>query len=274
MLGVSPAFFFSLYTTDFKPMDYLKGFEKLRELGLSIYQPEIFKEEYIGLWEEQASLVHDAAFREGLTASQFVAHFMLNTLSCDTELFSDHGIEEFRHTMEAASVFTETHTVTIPLAAYTTDGEGYDYWTRWNRFVEKMGIYADIAAEKGFDLALEILPKSFLENTDGLLRLIADSGRKNLGFNFDSGHVANAGEVIELVPSKLCGRIFGAHIKDSGRNWIPGDGDIDWKKTIEALRAAGYDGSLDMEFPLFDMSEEKIMEEYRRGRDYLLSYDR
>ena len=66
MFGTSPAYIFSLYTTDFTVDDYIKGLHKLKAAGFDGYQGEIFAEERLPEWEKGAKRIREAADSLGM----------------------------------------------------------------------------------------------------------------------------------------------------------------------------------------------------------------
>lgn len=122
---------------------------------------------------------------------------------------------------------------------------------------------------------------------------------KNFGLNFDPSHLLfQLIDYTALVP-KFKDRIFHAHAKDaevfadklkwygifnnmvnSGHGegyWrfrMPGLGQVEWGKFIQALKDAGYDGviSIEHEDPLYEGSEEKVKEGLILGRQHLEKY--
>ncbi|MGI6432399.1 MAG: hypothetical protein ACOXZ4_00815 [Sphaerochaetaceae bacterium] len=104
MIGVSPAFFFSLFSTDFTPQDYIEGISRLQALGFDAYQLEIYHQSSLHTWEDQAATVASHAQRKGLQASQFVAHFLLESTADSESLVSDVGLQEMERVCSLLSI--------------------------------------------------------------------------------------------------------------------------------------------------------------------------
>ena len=270
MIGVSPAFFFSLYTTGFTSGEYCKGLDILARLGFEAYQPEVYNKEKLPEWLDNARCRYGKGCSLGLVPTQFVAHFMIDTTDSDSTLFSDIGIDEMYDIIDIVSCFKDVDTITIPIGPYLLEKK-LSYMDRWKRLCEKISVYCDIASGAGLKIALEIIPKSLIGNTDGLIRLIDSTDKENLGLNFDTGHLFDSGEILEIVPSKLRGRIWGTHLKDVGGSVIPGRGTIDWRTVIYSLRENGYDGSLDLELALSG-TEQEICRTYLEAKKIICSY--
>ncbi len=268
MIGVSPAFFFSIYSKEFTVSDYISGISLLKGMGFSAFQPEIYFEEAIDDWRKNAKLVASAAVDNGLAASQFVAHFLIHSTENDSVLFSDYGFDQFHSVCRIVSVFSDIDTVTIPVGPFRIENHDFDFSRRWDALLRKFSEFALIAKESGFRIALEVLPGSLVGNTDALLNLIDGIGLKSIGLNFDTGHLFNSHEIIEMVPSKLNGHIFGTHIKDCGCSVIPGEGLLDFRNILSALRESGYERSIDLELAI-DGERNEIIDGYIRGRKYI-----
>ncbi|MBQ7643637.1 MAG: sugar phosphate isomerase/epimerase [Spirochaetales bacterium] len=274
MFGTSPAYIFSLYTTDFTVDDYINGLQKLKVSGFDGYQGEIFSETRLPEWEKGAKRIREAADSLGMVETQFVAHFLLMATKTEEKLFSDYGYDQFKRVIEINRILG-SNVLTLPIGGpYETSGKIYgtgEYRKTWDRFVKKISDFCDFAKDADMVLAAEIVPGSILQNTDGLLRLIADSGKDNLGLNFDTGHAWASKERIEFIPSKMGGKIFGTHLKDNytfeNLPLAPGKGNIPWRSVIAGLRENGYTGSLDLEIVT---EKDKVDSEYAFGKQYLL----
>ncbi|MCI7605275.1 MAG: sugar phosphate isomerase/epimerase [Spirochaetales bacterium] len=273
MFGVSPAYVFSVFTTDFTVSDYIQAIHKLKKSGFDGYQGEIYKKEKLSEWTKDAPELKKAANDLGMKETQFVAHFLLYATKTEDMLFSDYGYEEMKRIVEINSIL-DSSTITLPIGGpFETEGHSYgpgEYKRIWDRFVEKISTFCEIADDGNMRLAMEIVPGSILQNTDGLLRLISDSGKENLGLNFDTGHAWASKERIELIPSKLSSKVFGTHLKDNftfeNLALAPGKGNIPWKSVINGLKENGYQGSLDLEIVT---TPDLVDSEYSFGKKYL-----
>jgi len=272
MFGVSPAYFFSRYTTAFTVEDYARGFELLAAEGFKGYQPEIFTPDRIEEWERGAAALAARGTDLGLSATQFVAHFLLAATKDEAALFSDLGYREMAAVAKIAARFPGCATVTLPIAPFSfPEGRSFDTetWIRaWNRLKEKLLRLATIVESEGLRMSLEIVPGSLLGGTEGLMRLIAETGNSTIGYNFDTGHAWACKESITTLPAKLVGRIYGTHLKDNfGYENLalpPGDGSIPWKSVIEGLLRTGYRGSFDLEIACAAPND--VQTAYARGK--------
>ncbi len=134
---------------------------------------------------------------------------------------------------------------------------------------------ASFAADHGVDkLAFEMHPGFCVYNPETLLRLRDETGKDNIGANFDPSHLIWQGIDPALAIRNLRGKIYHFHAKDTAidrynraangvlsttaytdvasRPWVfrtvgYGNGEKYWKDMISALQTAGYDGAISLE---------------------------
>lgn len=274
--GVSPAYFISRFSDRFTFGEMAASLADLSASGFGAFQPEVFHTDTLDAWRTSgARAVRAAAADSGLVASQFVAHFLLHAFATPAALASDFGVVEIEKTLEGLERFPECTTLTVPVPAFApveaqalTVAACAGYHAR---LVDKLGQMLDLTERAGRRMALELIPGSLVGGVQGLLRLIAEMRRPSLGYNFDTGFAWCDREWVPLVPAQLAGRVFGTHLKDNVRDeqaLAPGQGSIPWSATIGALRASGYEGSLDIEFRC---PPETAVREYEAALDYLKS---
>lgn len=143
------------------------------------------------------------------------------------------------------------------------DAKAIPYWTEAARF----------AAEHGVRVALEAHPGFLVYNPETALRLRAATGPA-IGVNFDPSHMYWQGIDPAAAIAALGDAIFHVHAKDvtlnarniavngvldlksyrrlPERSWLFrsvgwGHDELEWKRTISALRLAGYDGAVSIE---------------------------
>ncbi len=102
--------------------------------------------------------------------------------------------------------------------------------------------------ERPVAVGLENVWNYFFAGPLDMVQFIDGLAIKNVGAYFDAGNVAIFSEPWHWI-ELLGGRIIRLHVKDFLRTgWNAGvfvnllEGSIDWKRTLDALRAAGYDG--------------------------------
>ena len=275
MFGVSPAYFFSRYTTDFTVTDYANGLDLLKDLGFRGYQLEVFHPDRLDEWLREADMLKVKSDGMGMQVTQFVAHFLLMATRNEDALMSELGLAETKKITEIVAVFPECKVITLPLAPFqhsNAEGMSNDTWNRlWDRLKAKLLSLADIVEDSGRLLALEIVPGSLLGGTEGLLRLSRETGNQTIGYNFDTGHAWSSKENIATLPAKLAGRIYGTHLKDNQGNenlaLPPGDGTIPWEAVLEGLLLNGYQGSFDLE--IASAGPKEVKDAYFRGKSYI-----
>lgn len=87
---------------------------------------------------------------------------------------------------------------------------------------------------------------------DALVELVDQAGSQALGVYYDVGNATAAGYDPARDIAILTNRIRGVHIKDrrTGGPSVPlGDGDVNFESALDALRRAGYNGTLILETP-------------------------
>ena len=276
MFGVSPAYFFSRYSTDFTVDNYINGLEWLKEHGFEGFQLEVFYKENLADWEKQASRLADASVQLGMRATQFVAHFLLYATKTPDALLSDAGIEEMKRLPEITAHFPGCTTITLPLSLFFLDSsyptlDKTQYQHFWEAYCKKLLVMDKAARAGGMRLALEIVPGSLMGGTEGFIRFIQETGNQTIGYNFDTGHAYVSKECLELIPAKLAGRIYGTHLKDNAglENFAlpPGKGTIDWTRLLSGLEKNGYRGSLDLE--IASKTPDLLFDEYLEGKAWI-----
>ncbi len=103
----------------------------------------------------------------------------------------------------------------------------------------------------GYRVALELLPRTCLGNTPKELWEIVEDFDETFGFCFDVNHMMDRIDDIPRATRLLGRRLYALHISDyfgvDEEHLLPGTGDIDWKKFIEALDEVGFKGPLNYE---------------------------
>jgi sugar phosphate isomerase/epimerase len=272
--GVSPAYFFSRFTTDFTVEEIASALPDVRMLGFKGFQLEIYHPHRIQEWKEKGPLLAKAAQKEGLIPTQFVAHFLLHSFDSETSLFSEFGKNEIRDVMDILKVFPQCRILTVPIPAFQVDPlrtySKEDYRKLHQALLQKLDYMLKIVTSEGIRMALEIVPASLVGGIAGFLQICSELKTDLLGYNFDTGHAYSSKEILALIPAQLNGRIYGTHLKDTfgvgNAAFAPGSGSISWPDLVQNLQRSGYQGSWDLEIVC---PAEKVEEEYRRGLSFL-----
>ena len=108
---------------------------------------------------------------------------------------------------------------------------------------EKLPQLADVAAEYGADICIEVLPRTCLgRDSDEILAMLAYDDR--LRVCLDTNHIFRESEVDFI--HKIGKKIATTHISDrdeiNERHWWPGEGILDWVAILDALDEIGYEG--------------------------------
>lgn len=106
--------------------------------------------------------------------------------------------------------------------------------------------------EMGVKVALEFLPRLCIGNTLADMDQILEGLNAELfGVCFDVNHIMNQYPLIPEITRKLGKRLFTTHISDYDGvdecHWLPGNGVIDWKAFVEALKEIDYQGPFNYE---------------------------
>jgi len=277
MFGVSPAFVVSMYGTRFTVDQFCDAMKVMKDIGYDGYQPEVFHKEELTNWTNGGAVkVNTTANEVGLIPTQFVAHCLMESFASPEQLFSDYGIEQLKVVLEIVKEFPACKTVVVPVGPFalnheeTMNVEDGFYIRVKERLTEKMQNYLEVISNAQLKFALEILPNSIVEGTDGFLRLCEELGSPGFGLTLDTGHAWACRELVPLLPQKLKDKILGLHICDNNsdvnKSLAPGRGTIDWKLFMHNLKLTGYKGSVDIEIIC---PPEEIRTEYAFGKNYL-----
>lgn len=117
--------------------------------------------------------------------------------------------------------------------------------------LEELAVMAREAGDGGVAILIDALyPNSFLGSPGQVGRFLSDLGASNVGWNADPAVLMSAGFDVQRAIRELGPWIRHVHIKGVRGRWpstewlLPGDGDLDCRDVVRALRAIGYDGAL------------------------------
>jgi protein FrlC len=124
----------------------------------------------------------------------------------------------------------------------TSQEQGWD-WAR--QAIIEIATHAD---DFGIEIIIEPTPEdSNIVNTcDDTIRMMQETGRKNVKLMFDTHHVIVMNEVMSDYVHKMGSDLVHIHLSDNDR-MPPGQGIGDFPGLIKALRETGFDGYLSME---------------------------
>ena len=136
---------------------------------------------------------------------------------------------------------------------------------RGARIAQRRKSLAELEAplrEAGFQLALELLPRTCLGNTAAELLAILDGFGPVFGACLDVNHLMGRIRALPDETRLLGGRLLSLHISDYDGvdecHFMPGTLNIDWPPFIRALRDVGYDGVFNYEMRLKGSPAERV----------------
>lgn len=119
----------------------------------------------------------------------------------------------------------------------------------WNRSVSVMQQAADYAARGGTRLTFEFLNRFeiyLLNSTADTARYVADVDRPNVGIHYDTFHAHIEEKDSSAAIRAHSDAITHVHISENDRS-TPGQGQVAWNATFDALASSGYDDWLTIE---------------------------
>lgn len=276
MIGVSPAYFLSLFSPNFTPDEVAQSLERIRRTGFRTLQLETFLPEQVELWDKAVcSRIKAAVQRADLEVSQFVAHHLMHYFSTVESLRSNELSSEFRRALRIAEQVHPNGIITLPQPPFELpqDHKWPVYSSLWALYLDSLDKLRDLAAEAGLTLAVEVLPGSLIGGSDGFLRMTETLGAPYIGLNLDTGHAWACKEKLELIPLKAAKYLCGTHLSDNRGNenlsLPPGAGTISWEAFFHACRMAGYHGPFDVEIRC---TPEEVDEHYLAAYRFLSQY--
>ncbi len=121
--------------------------------------------------------------------------------------------------------------------------EDYERDERMKCAKESLAELAEFADKYNAVIAVEDLPRTCLgNNSDEIKELI--SAHDSLKVCLDTNHLLNE-DVVDFI-NALKGKIITTHISDydfiNERHWLPGEGKLNWRRILDALRNIDYKG--------------------------------
>jgi sugar phosphate isomerase/epimerase len=244
--------------------DTLRGISKAAEWGFEAFEMEAIGAESLQvLWDHRQELKRHIE-RLGLTLANFVP-MLPDVVSLEASQRA-HALELFERGTELAAslgaqlVMTDSYEVPLKYAGEAPGEDPIHYgknyrvqvtpdfdWDRvWENLVSVVSRCAEMAAQHGLRLAMELRVGEAVSNSDGFLRLYEAVNRPNFGVVFDTAHLNAQKEILPLSVEKLKARIFLVHAADNdsrtNQHLALGDGTIDWVSLFQALRKHHFEG--------------------------------
>lgn len=147
-----------------------------------------------------------------------------------------------------------------------------DTASHWAYQVDSMRKILDYAKEQGVLATVENMDSDkdvvSVKYWDDLTRLFKDLGSEEKWVTLDTTHIRDTEQVLAFI--KQAGEhIAHVHLSDGTFEKMHlriGTGDLDLRKIVKALQAAGYDGVWSLECFIGDNTEEKMREELKQAR--------
>lgn len=154
------------------------------------------------------------------------------------------ALQQYREMVQLTADWGGKRLICLPgWTIYGTSAEqGWD-WAR-----EAIIEIATLADDFGVEIIIEPTPEdSNIVNTcEDTIRMMQETGRKNVKLMFDTHHVIVMGEVMSDYVYRMGKDLVHIHLSDNDR-LPPGKGIGDFPGLIDALRQTGFDGYLSME---------------------------
>jgi D-psicose/D-tagatose/L-ribulose 3-epimerase len=119
----------------------------------------------------------------------------------------------------------------------------------WKRSIDVIQEVADYAARQDVTLVLEFLNRFeiyLLNCAADTLRYVDEVGASNVGVHYDTFHAHIEEKSVAAAIGETGSAIRHVHVSENDRG-TPGQGQVAWDETFDALAASGYDGWLTIE---------------------------
>jgi len=203
--------------------------------------------------EEQKQGIRDSLKSNNLAISN-INSFMMHAVNDPRQRYwypswiePDKHYRQIRidHTMRCLTMAKELGAPCIT----TEPGGPVEAGASWNAglklFVEMLKPVIEHAEKEGVLLLIEPEPGLLIETADQFLEFMGHIKSPMVGCNFDIGHSYCVGDDPASTIPRLANYIKHFHLEDIAstrvhHHLIPGDGAIDFKAAIEAIKAIGY----------------------------------
>ncbi len=203
--------------------------------------------------EEQKQGIRDSLKSNNLAISN-INSFMMHAVNDSRQRYwypswiePDKHYRQIRidHTMRCLTMAKELGAPCIT----TEPGGPVEAGASWNAglklFVEMLKPVIEHAEKEGVLLLIEPEPGLLIETADQFLEFMGHIKSPMVGCNFDIGHSYCVGDDPASTIPRLAKYIKHFHLEDIAstrvhHHLIPGDGAIDFKAAIEAIKATGY----------------------------------
>ncbi len=175
----------------------------------------------------------------------------LDDISAPDELRRQRALSRFRALLQEAQSFQAEMLVVHPSTEPVDQSKREQHTTQLRKSMQELE--GELCSAK-MRLALEFLPRLCMGNTladmDQFLAGMSDI----FGVCQDVNHLMGQYQDIPSMARTLNEKLFALHISDydgvDERHWLPGQGVIDWKAFVSALRDINYAGPFNYEIKI------------------------
>jgi sugar phosphate isomerase/epimerase len=166
-------------------------------------------------------------------------------LSADDDLIREWVLKRIRASIRFASELEAKYIVIHP--GWTTATEPFMRGRSWSLNIRSLRWLHKYAGDYGVDCLLENVPNStpYLLVTVDDFRLFDEEMTPQLNYVLDVGHAHLQGEVFDFI-DMLGPKIKHVHVSDNeglqDQHLPIGEGTVDWKVVMGALKKSGFDG--------------------------------
>jgi sugar phosphate isomerase/epimerase len=235
------------------------------------------------LLEEQKQALRDALAQNGLAISNVNAFMMHAVNDARQRYWHPSWIEPDRHyrqiridhTRRALTLARELGSPCITTEPGGPVEPGGSWQAALKLFVEGLKPVAEHAEKEGVLLLVEPEPGLLIETADQFLELMHHIDSPAVGMNFDIGHAYCVGDDPASTIPRVAPYVRHFHLEDIAatrvhQHLVPGDGAIDFKAALGAIRALGYTGWVTVElYPYVDNPDEAATRALRKVQEVL-----
>jgi sugar phosphate isomerase/epimerase len=218
------------------------------------------------LLEEQKQAIRDDLKKNGLAISNINA-FMMNALNDRRQKYwhpswiePDKNYRNIRidHTIRALTLAKELGAPCITTEPGGPVEKGASWSAALKLFVEELKPVIAHAEKEGVLLLVEPEPDLLIEKAEQFEEFMKHIDSPAVGLNFDIGHFYCVKDEPALTVRRLAKYIRHVHLEDIAatrvhHHLVPGEGAIDFKATLEALKDIAYKGWITIElYPYVD----------------------
>jgi sugar phosphate isomerase/epimerase len=230
------------------------------------------------LLEEQKQAIRDALVRNKLAISNVNA-FMMHAVNDPRQKYwhpswiePDRHYRQIRidHTKRALTLARELGAPCITTEPGGPVEPGASWQAALKLFVEMIKPVAEHAEKEKVLLLVEPEPGLLIETADQFLEFMQHIDSPAVGMNFDVGHSYCVSDDPATTIPRVAKYIRHFHLEDIAatrvhQHLIPGEGAIDFKSTLKAIKALDYKGWITVElYPYAENPDEAATLAYRR----------